>query len=496
MKNALYESIIKLESTMKDVLLALDRAGAGIVFVVDSPITNRLVGVFTDGDARRAFLRGAVMESPVEQFMTRDFVHGKAGNARETNILLLSGTIRDLPILDDSGVLIDFISREDVAGIPVTRPTLGGNELKYVTECINTNWISSQGAYVKRFEENFARFVQAGYAVTTSNGTTALHLAIAALGIGPGDEVIVPNLTFAASANAVLHAGGTPVLADVSLDHWTLDPAGLEKLITPKTKAIMPVHLYGHPCDMDPIMEIARKHNLYVVEDCAESIGAQYRGRSTGSIGHIGCFSFFSNKVVTTGEGGMCVTSDPELRQKMMILRDHGMSREKRYWHDIVGYNYRMTNLQAAIGVAQLEQVELFLANRRLMARRYAEELSQVPGIALPPEMSWAKNIYWLYSIQIDFKKLGVSKEMVMKALAREGIETRPFFYPLHIQPAYLQYAKGEFPNTELLSAQGISLPTSNDTTHEEIVRVCGSLKKILMNKDTRSRLSSPAVTM
>ena len=493
MKDALFDSILPLSSTMRDVLVALDQCSAGIVFIVDARSSNRLLGVLTDGDARRAFLKGATMTSPVGEFMTREFVHGRAGSPRETNILLLSAMIRDLPILDENGVLTDFLSQEDRAGIPVTRPTLGGNELKYVTECITTKWISSQGAYVKQFEENFARFVHTSHAVTTSNGTTALHLAIAALGIGPGDEVIVPNLTFAASANAVIHAGAKPVFVDVSPEHWTLDPRKLEEAITPRTKAIMPVHLYGHPCDMDPIMEVARSRNLFVVEDCAESIGAQYRGRATGSIGHIGCFSFFSNKVVTTGEGGMCVTSDPALREKMMTLRDHGMSRAKRYWHEVVGYNYRMTNLQAAIGVAQLEQVEVFLANRRLMARRNEEQLAGLPGVTLPPELQWAKNIYWLYSILIDSKQVGISKEAIMRALAREGIETRPFFYPLHVQPAYAEHCHGSFPVSERLSRDGISLPTSNDTTTEEIVRVCTALRRILTDPETRIRVTGAA---
>jgi perosamine synthetase len=417
------------------------------------------------------------MESPVTDFMTRDFVFGKAGKPMETNVLLLGGTINDLPILDDNGALVSFISKEDVAGIPVTRPTLGGNELKYVTDCINSKWISSQGSYVKRFEEEFARLVQAKHAVSTSNGTTALHLALVALGVGPGDEVIVPDLTFAASASSVVHAGATPVFVDVSPDTWTLDPKKLEEAITPRTKAVMPVHLYGHPCDMDPIMEIAKSFSLFVVEDCAESIGATYRGRMTGGIGHVGCFSFFSNKVVTTGEGGMC---DLELKQKMATLRDHGMSRERRYWHECVGFNYRMTNLQAAIGVAQLEQVEGFLASRRRMARQYAEALSGLPGITLPPEAEWARNIFWLYSVLIDFDKIGISRDFLVKNLAKEGIETRCFFYPLHTQPAFKPWAKEPLPVSLHLSNLGINLPTSNDTTPAEICRVSAALRKVL----------------
>lgn len=358
-------------------------------------------------------------------------------------------------------------------------PSLTGNELEYVIDCIKTNWISSQGSYVQKFEQSFARYHNIEYALTTSSGTTALHLALTALGVGPDDEVIVPDLTFAATANAVVHCGAKPIFVDVDPVYWNMDPNLLEEAITCRTKAIIPVHLYGHPCDMGPILQAARKHHLYVIEDCAESLGARYNDTPTGAIGDIGCFSFFSNKIITTGEGGMVITRDAELKDRMEVLRSHGMRKERRYWHEVVGFNYRMTNLQAAIGLAQMEQIEAFCEKRKQIASVYSKELSNVPGIVLPPEMPWANNIYWLYSILIDQQVSPISRNELMMELQKEGIETRPFFYPLHIQPPFRGGSK-TFPVTEYLSARGLSLPSSNCISHDDIKRVCRNIEKII----------------
>ncbi|NQV08592.1 DegT/DnrJ/EryC1/StrS family aminotransferase, partial [Candidatus Woesearchaeota archaeon] len=249
--------------------------------------------------------------------------------------------------------------------IPVAEPVLEGNELKYVTECVKTGWISSAGKFVKKFEEKFSKYCDCKYGVAVSNGTTALHLALVALGIKKGDEVIVPNFTFVATANAVVYVGGVPVFVDADKETWNIDVDKIEEKITSKTKAIIPVNIYGHPCDMNKIMDIAKKHNLYVIEDCAESHGAEYNGEKTGSFGDISCFSFYGNKIITTGEGGMCVTNNKELAEKMSMLKDHGMKPERRYWHETIGFNYRMTNIQAAIGLAQLENINKFIETKR-----------------------------------------------------------------------------------------------------------------------------------
>lgn len=479
MKPMIYKNFMFTGSTIRDILCTLNTSPIGIVFFVDGH--QKLHGIMTDGDIRRAILAGAALDAPADNYIVKNFVYGKACDSQQKNTKLLNNTIRHLPVLDDDGRMVDFLSVTDFLRLPIMEPSLTGNELEYVTDCVKTNWISSQGAYVQKFEQYFAHYHNINYALTTSNGTTALHLALTALGVGPGDEVIVPDLTFAATANAVVHCGATPVLVDVDPAYWNMDPNLLEEAITPQTKAIIPVHLYGHSCDMYPILQTARKHHLYVVEDCAESLGAKYNESPTGTLGDIGCFSFFSNKVITTGEGGMVITRDAELKDRMEVLRNHGMRKERRYWHEVVGFNYRMTNLQAAIGLAQMEQIETFCRKRRQIAAIYFRELRKLPGIVLPPEMPWAKNIYWLYSILIDPQISPIGRDELMMELQREGIETRPFFYPLHIQPPFFDDSR-PFAVSENLAANGMSLPSSNSISSDEIRRVCTNVAKIISN--------------
>lgn len=362
--------------------------------------------------------------------------------------------------------------------IPVAEPDLRGHELDYVVDCVKTNWISSLGKYVTEFESGFSRFCDTKYGIAVANGTVALHLALSVLDIGPEDEVIIPSLTFVATANAVIYTGARPVFADSEPGTWNIDPQQLESLVTPRTRAIIPVHLYGHPADMDPILEIARRYGLYVIEDAAEAHGAQYKGQVVGSFGDIGCFSFYGNKIVTTGEGGMLVTNDPSLAEKARILRDHAMSPEQRFWHLYVGFNYRMTNLQAAIGVAQLERIDELLDTRRRMARLYSEFLSGTQGIRLHPEAAWARNVFWLYSVLIE-DEFGISRDELMAGLRANGIDSRPFFYPIHIQPPYTRYKTTTLPIAERLSQQGVNLPSSTLLTEEEIEYVAGTIHQL-----------------
>jgi len=362
---------------------------------------------------------------------------------------------------------------------PVAEPEIGEEELKNVVEAVRSGWVSSTGKFIQEFENLFARYVGVKYGVATSNGTVALHLALVALGIGPHDEVIVPDLTFAATINAVLYVGAKPSIVDIDPNYWCLSPSSIREAITPRTKAIIPVHLYGHPCDMDAIMEIAERYGLYVIEDAAEAHGAEYKGRKVGSFGHVSCFSFYGNKVITTGEGGMCLTNDKELAEKMKILRDHGMDPRKRYWHNVVGFNYRMTNLQAALGVAQLSKIEKFIEKKRRIARLYAEELSSVEGITLHPEMSWAKCVYWLYSILID-RKLSISRDKLAEKLRRYGIETRNFFYPLHEMPPYRGYANLSYPVSTDISCRGLNLPSSVKLNDKDIAYIAQKIKEVI----------------
>ncbi len=351
--------------------------------------------------------------------------------------------------------------------IPVSEPTITEKEIKYVMQAVKSGWVSSLGEYINRFEDEFAKFVGTKYALTVANGTVGLHLALVSLGIKEGDEVIVPDLTFIATANAVKYTGATPVFADIDKETWCISVEDIERKITPRTKAIIPVHLYGHPADMDPIMEIAKRYNLYIIEDCAEAHGAEYKGRKVGSIGHCGVFSFYGNKIITTGEGGMITTNDKELYEKAKYLRDHAMSKEKRYWHTEIGYNYRMTNIQAALGLAQLERINEIINKKRRIFEWYKEGLKDLEGIKLNPEKEWVKNVYWMVCLvheNFDEEK----RERFMKELKNKGIDTRPFFYPCSMMPMYKQDGLIN-PVSYEISKKGISLPSGYNLKEEDV---------------------------
>ena len=356
--------------------------------------------------------------------------------------------------------------------IPISRITYAGNEEKYVADAMRSTWISSAGEYVRRFESDFAAYLRVPYGVGVCNGTCAIDLALAALGIGPGDEVIVPSFTFAASVNAILHVGAKPVLADSAADHWNMDPGAWEELITPRTRAVMPVHLYGHPCDMATIMPIARRHSLFVVEDAAEAQGAEVLGHRVGAIGDIGCFSFYGNKILTTGEGGMCVTSDPALNERLRRLRDHGMSPERRYWHEDVGFNFRITNLNAAVGVAQLEGIERFLSRRAEIARLYADGLRETPGVSFIADAPFGTKVDWLFCGFL-FEAGEAGRDALLRALPAVGVDSRPTFYPVHLMPPYRELARGRsFPNAERFGLTGFNLPLHVALTNADVERV------------------------
>lgn len=362
--------------------------------------------------------------------------------------------------------------------IPVAQPRLAGNERKYVLDCLDTSWISSNGKYIVEFERTFAEFCGVRHAIATNNGTTALHLALVALGVAPGDEVIVPTVTYIATANAVRYCGATPVLVDVCADTMNIDPAAIEARITPRTRGIIPVHLYGHPADMDAINEIAHRHKLWVVEDAAEAHGADVRGRRVGGLGTCATFSFFGNKIVTTGEGGMITTDDDELAAKLRLHRGQGMDPQRRYWFPVVGYNYRMTNIQAAIGLAQMEVVDEALAGRDQLAQWYDDALAGLADkLVLPKPHAWAHQVYWMYNI---FLREGdeARRNDVMAALDAAGIETRPVFYPMHVMPPYREEAS--YPVADLWAQRGINLPTHLDVTREDVSRIAKALAAAL----------------
>lgn len=472
-------NLLDESANLRDVLQRLNEGVFGAVFITD--VDKRVLGMLTDGDVRRALLAGANMTDLAVSCMNREFVKGRADAPHAENVAKLSERVRHVPLLDKSGRLVDMLSWAEMLRIPLMQPALGGNELAYVSDCVTTGWISSQGEYVQQFETKFSEFLGGSIALAVSSGTAALHLALKALDIGRGDEVIVPDLTFAATANVVLHCGATPVLADVDRSTWNIDPNGIEQCVSERTRAIIPVHLYGHPCDMDQINEIAHRHRLKVIEDCAEAQGARYRGQLVGTLGDIGCFSFFSNKVMTTGEGGMVTTSNAEIADRLRLLRDHGMRRGRRYWHEVAGFNYRMTNLQAAVGVAQMERISRFIKRRQEIGERYIENLKMVPGLVMPPRQPWAETIYWIFSMLVETQTAGISRDELATELEARGIETRPFFFPLHVQPPYAD--SGEFAVSSCLSSQGISLPSGNEIASEEIDRVCDTVRAIFENR-------------
>ncbi|MDD2759812.1 MAG: aminotransferase class I/II-fold pyridoxal phosphate-dependent enzyme [Methylomonas sp.] len=430
--------------------------GLGIAFVVNDH--GVLCGTVTDGDIRRGLLNDVDLDQSIERVMTRQCVYGLVDDDYEALVGKVSNKIKIIPVIDKAGKVVSYFQYNQSLNFPVAIPNLNGNEFKYLFDAFFSTWISSSGKYINKFEEGFANYADCSHGVAVSNGTVALHLALLALGVGAGDEVIVPDLTFAATINAVLHAGATPVIVDVELASWCIDPVEIDAAITDKTKAVIPVHLYGQPCDMDAILDISRNRGISIVEDCAEAHGATYSGRKVGSFGSIGCFSFFGNKVITTGEGGMCVTNDAELDERMRVLRDHGMSKSKRYWHDVVGYNYRMTNLQAAIGLAQLERISEIHRNRECYEQMYKDALKHIKQIEFQKDdFQKRRKITWLVSLLMQGQN---EREGFISGLKQLGIDARPFFYPLSDMPIFKNYCKRPTKNAKLLSSRGLNLPT------------------------------------
>ena len=453
-----------ISENLKEALKIINENTKGCVFIVDD--NECLVGVLTDGDIRRALINDFGLNSCVKEHMNKDFVYAKKNTPIEAISEMFNDIISIIPIVDDDMKFVDYIEFRTNQKVSLAEPQLMGNEYKYLNEALLSTWISSSGKFITRFESSFASFCGTGYGVATSNGTTALHLALLALGIGVGDEVIVPNMTFAATINAVLYTGATPVIVDIERDGWCIDPDEIEKHLTSKTKAIIPVHIYGQPCDMGRICNIAKKYNLYIVEDCAEAHGAMYDGKRVGSFGDIACFSFFGNKVITTGEGGMCLTNSPELDKKMRLFRDHGMSKERRYYHEVIGYNYRMTNMQAAVGLAQVERIEEILAWRMELENTYRAHLSVSKKVILQKnDLDKRTKIAWLVSVLVDAEKRG----NIIDKLTSNGIDVRAFFVPLSQMDLYKEYVAGSCINSEDIAARGINLPTTYEV-NEEIV--------------------------
>jgi perosamine synthetase len=448
---------------------AIERAldnGTGTVFVLDS--AGRAVGTLTLEGGRAAILAGRHLDPLTAADVMEQGVDRTADPATQS--------VPVSAVLDAEGRLVDVVLRGDSSFVPVAEPDLGHAEMRNLMDAYMSTWISSTGDYIRTLERRFAARTGNRHGIATSNGTTSLHLALVALGIGPGDEVIVPDLTFAASINTVIHAGARPVIVDVDPHTWCLTPEAIEAAITPRTRAVMPVHVFGRPAPMTDIMAVARRRGLYVIEDCAEAHDAHWDGQPVGSFGDVSSFSFFANKIMTTGEGGICVTNSAELAERMRMLRDHGMRPERRYWHEEPGFNYRMTNMQAAVGCAQLDRLDDFLAERARVHHLYARVLDGIPGVAMPPAMeARARPVVWFACATVPAER----RAQLIQACRAIDVDLRPFFNCLSVMPPYRPYAR-PCPNAYLLSQSGVNLPTSRRVDERLAMRIADVFRSVL----------------
>ncbi|MDA2989478.1 MAG: aminotransferase class I/II-fold pyridoxal phosphate-dependent enzyme [Actinomycetota bacterium] len=456
-------------ASLLECMRIVNEGALGTALIVDGD--GSVLGILTDGDIRRALLAGGSLKDRADSYANSDFVFGSVNDSPSELMKKVDERVWLLPLLDRNRRATEVFLWQSQLHLPVAEPNLRGNEFKYLVDAFMSTWISSRGTYIDRFEAEFAQYCECSHGVTTSNGTVAIHLALSALGVGDGDEVIVPDLTFGATINAVIAAGAKPVIVDVEPKGWGISAEHVAAAITARTKAIIPVHLYGQPCDMDPIMEIARSRGLYVIEDAAEAHGARYKGRRVGSIGDIGTYSFMANKLITTGEGGMCVTNSSELDARMRILRDHGMNRERRYWHETPGFNYRMTNLQAAIGVAQLERIDETLERKRRIEDSYRAALAEFEFVGFQPDLECRDRVVWLVCVTFSDGR----RDDYMAALTAAGLEIRPFFYSLSEMPVFRQYSHSGS-TSRAVSSIGLNLPTVKEADD----RTVGLLRRIL----------------
>lgn len=433
--------------------------GIGACLVIGSD--RRFLGHITLEDIGQAVLEGALLNPSIDRHV--DSVVHRLDNDPTADSQALQ------PVLDETGRLVGVSVDRSAQFIQVARPDMTRGEFRSLLDAFLSSWISSKGPYVGKFEQEFCSFIGARHGIAVSNGTVALHLALVALNVGPGDEVIVPDLTFAATINAVLYCGATPVIVDVDPSTWCLSLAGVEQACTPRTKAIIPVHLYGRPAEIGPIAWFAKRRGIAVIEDCAEAHGARYGGRPVGQFGDINCFSFYANKIVTTGEGGMCLTNSDELAGQLRTLRDHGITPTRSYWHERIGYNYRITNLQAAIGYSQLWRIDETLARNGMISDQYRHALKSIPGVRFPPPLDpkLYQPVVWLSCVQVPADK----RNAIVEAALASGVEMRPFFHSLSSLPPYEKYAR-PCPVSAELSATGINLPTSRSVDPHVVERV------------------------
>lgn len=480
MKREIESIIINQSSKLSDAIKKINSNTFGICFVVDAD--RRLMGSISDGDIRKKILRGIKINIPAIKVMNKRVTSAHYLSNSENIFKLLNNKIKIIPLVNDKKIIVDFASFYRADKISLIKPDLKGNELKYLTRCINTGWVSSQGEYINKFENGFSKFTKLKNALAVSNGTVALQLAITTFNIGRGDEVIVPDLTFASPVNAIIHSGAKPVLVDVKKNTFCIDENKIESAITKKTKAIIIVHLYGHPAEMSKIVRICKRKKIILIEDCAEALGSKYKNKHVGSFGDVGTFSFFGNKTITTGEGGIVCFKNKKFKEKANILRDHGMSKKTKYWHLEIGYNFRMTNLQAAIGTAQFERAAMFLKKKFFIAKNYKKYLQSEKDLKIPKSYGPVVNSYWLYTLTLK-GKLKLHRDKIINYLWLNGIESRKVFYPISKMPIYKSYVKkNNLQNSQEIHDSSLSLPSSGISL-KQIKNICFLIKRYIKNK-------------
>ena len=476
--------IINENFTIKSGMQKINSNGKKLIFV--SNYKGSIIGVLTDGDIRRAILKKINLKNKIGKIVNKKFRKIYSHEDREKGINLLfknrNKELGAIPVLNNKGKLIDVITKEKLYNIPIFSPSFTKNELKNLTECITTKWISSAGKFVKDFEEKFSNLHKSKYALAVSSGTTALHLALLSIGINKNDEVLVPDITFAATINSVLYTGAKPVIVDIHKKKWTIDIKDLKKKITKKTKAIIGVHLFGNPFDIDALNKICKKNRIFLIEDCAEAIGSKYQKNRVGDFSICSTFSFYGNKTITTGEGGMLLTNNKKIYQQARSLRDHGMSITKRYYHEMVGYNYRLSNLQAAVGVAQINNLEKIVNLKRKIFKYYKLNLKKYKFIVFQENEDFSVNSYWAVGIYINLKDINIEKLALF--LKNSGIEVRTFFYPLSSQKIYKKYFKyignNKKPTSVDIFSKSLMLPSYPDLNKKEIKYICDKIIQAL----------------
>jgi perosamine synthetase len=486
--------IIKENSTIKEAMKSIHQGGLGIALIVNK--NNALLGVVTDKNIRDALLSGKDFSFPVKKIMTKNPVIALEGTpATKLLEIILNKRVHQLPIVNKDRKVVDIVLLSELKSIPLSAPDITYKEVEIINKVLATPYLSI-GPTIKEFEQKIANYIGTKYAVAVNSGTSGLHLCIRSLDIKNGDEVITTPFSFIASANCILFEGAKPIFVDINENTLCIDVSKIEEKITKKTKAILPVHIFGHPCEMDKIMEIARKHNLAVIEDACEALGAEhtsrdifpsvkYKRKKVGSFGNVGVFSFYPNKPLTTGEGGVIVTDDEEIAKLCQSMRNQGRD-ENGSWlcHKRLGYNYRMPEMCAALGVAQMERIEEILKKRQKVAELYSKRLNRIEGIKIPYVAKNVKMSWFVYVIRLDSEKFSrEDRNKIIKELEKMGINCRDYFPPIHLEPFYVEmfsYKRGSFPITEKISNSTIAFPFYNNLTEEEINYICDSLENII----------------